>query len=258
MSTNNQAEQSTKRVSARRSYRHGDLRQALLEVGIAMAREGGPDAVVLREATRRIGVAPNAAYRHFANHQALLEAVRAAALAELARAIQAELAVAERVREPKRRARAALRGVGLGYLRFARSEPGLFRTAFAARPFDVNERDASDGAARGTGGMDPFELLGHALDQMAEADLISPTQRRGAEWIAWSAVHGMAMLMLDGPLRGIDDETCAALAERLVRTIDRGLVAGIRAGRRSRSTATAAPRSQPKQTVPIVTGQRAR
>ena len=61
----------------RRSYRHGDLRRALLDAGVALAREGGPDAVVLREATRRAGVVPNAAYRHFAGRQALLDAVRA-------------------------------------------------------------------------------------------------------------------------------------------------------------------------------------
>ena len=54
----------------RRSYRHGDLRRALLDAGVALAREGGPDAVVLREATRRAGVVPNAAYRHFAGRQA--------------------------------------------------------------------------------------------------------------------------------------------------------------------------------------------
>ncbi|MGZ5818642.1 MAG: TetR family transcriptional regulator, partial [Burkholderiaceae bacterium] len=37
----------------RSTYRHGDLRRVLLEAGIALARDGGPDAVVLREATRQ-------------------------------------------------------------------------------------------------------------------------------------------------------------------------------------------------------------
>lgn len=58
--------------SPRSTYRHGDLRRALLDAGIELARSGGPDAVVLREATRRAGVAPNAAYRHFASREALL------------------------------------------------------------------------------------------------------------------------------------------------------------------------------------------
>jgi hypothetical protein len=36
------------RSPTRPTYRHGDLRRALLEEGVALAREGGPDAVVLR------------------------------------------------------------------------------------------------------------------------------------------------------------------------------------------------------------------
>ena len=55
----------TTRPPQRSTYRHGDLRRALLDAGIELARSGGPDAVVLREATRRAGVVPNAAYRHF-------------------------------------------------------------------------------------------------------------------------------------------------------------------------------------------------
>ena len=76
--------------AARKTYRHGDLRRALLEAGIALARDGGPAAVTLREATRRAGVAPNAAYRHFASQQALLLAVRASALQAGARAMEEE------------------------------------------------------------------------------------------------------------------------------------------------------------------------
>ncbi len=64
---------------------------------MALAREGGPQAVVLREVSRLTGVAPNAAYRHFANHLALFEAVRAAALGALAQAIEQEMKVAELV-----------------------------------------------------------------------------------------------------------------------------------------------------------------
>ena len=76
---------------ARATYRHGDLRRALLDAGIDLAREGGPDAIVLREATRRAGVVPNAAYRHFASRQDLLQAVRAWALSSLAIAMEAEI-----------------------------------------------------------------------------------------------------------------------------------------------------------------------
>lgn len=217
---------SDKKPSPTRStFRHGDLRRALLDAGVALARQGGPGAIVLREATRRAGVVPNAAYRHFESRQALLEAVRAAALAALARAIEAEIDAAQQLPDPRRRARAAFRGVGLGYLRFARQEPGLFRTAFAARPFDVHERAAQDDAARGASGMDPFELLCHALDGLVQAGVLPAAQRQGAEFMAWSAVHGMAMLQLDGPLRGLGEAPSQALAERLVAMVEQGLLA---------------------------------
>lgn len=217
---------STKRaMPARRTYRHGDLRRALLDAGVALAREGGPQAIVLREATRRAGVVPNAAYRHFANHQALFEAVRAEAIALVARAIEAEVGATRRLRDPQRRARAALRGVGLGYLGFASGEPGLFRTAFAARAFELAEYAPEDMAPRGASGLDPYQLLCGALDGLVAVGLLPPAQRPGAEFMAWSAVHGMAMLMLDGPLRGVNDAVWRKLADRLVTMVEQGLLA---------------------------------
>jgi len=63
-----------------RTRPRGAVRSALVEAGVALARSGGPDAVVLREVTRTVGVVPNAAYRHFASHMELLQAVRSVAL----------------------------------------------------------------------------------------------------------------------------------------------------------------------------------
>src|SRR5690554_4875995 len=76
---------------SRTTYRHGDLKQALLDAGLDLAREHGPDGVVLREATRRAGVAFSAAYRHYNGQPDLLDAVRAAALAKVARTMEDEL-----------------------------------------------------------------------------------------------------------------------------------------------------------------------
>src|SRR5919198_837232 len=63
--------------AARRGPRpRGTVRSALVDAGVELARSGGPDAVVLREVTRMVGVVPNAAYRHFADRDALIAAVR--------------------------------------------------------------------------------------------------------------------------------------------------------------------------------------
>lgn len=204
----------------RRTYHHGDLRHALLDAGIALARAGGPDAVVLREATRRAGVVPNAAYRHFASRDALLQAVRAAALAALAVAMERELARVERGSAGAELARASLRAIGTAYLRFAHREPGLFRTAFA-----VPSDPATSGtpAMAGRSGLNPFQLLGVALDRMAEAGLLPPERRAGAEYLAWSAVHGLAMLVLEGPLKPLPRTQVRAIEQRLLGMVEQGL-----------------------------------
>lgn len=207
-------------VAARSTYRHGDLRRALLEAGIALAREGGPEAVVLREATRRAGVVPNAAYRHFASRQDLLDAVRAAALAELAQAMEVECARAPTGGTPADAARAGLRAVGAGYLRFAHEQTGLFRTTF---PFPADVQGDVDPAKAGPGGLNPFQLLGAALDRMVEAGVLPPPRRPGAEFLAWAAVHGLAMLAIEGPLRHLPEALVSALGERLLAMVEQGL-----------------------------------
>ncbi|MCV2218840.1 TetR/AcrR family transcriptional regulator [Thauera sp. Sel9] len=208
-------------IAARSTYHHGDLRTALVEAGMALVREGGPQALVLREATRRAGVTPNAAYRHFANHQALFEAVRAAVLGVLAAAMEAELRQAERLRDPAERARGMLAAVGRGYLGFARAETGWFRTAFAFGVHDVEV--PADPARTAAKGLNPFELLGHALDAMVHAGVLPAERRPGAEYLAWSAVHGMALLIIDGPLRNASAEQQQALGARLLRMVELGL-----------------------------------
>jgi len=204
----------------RATYRHGDLHRALLQAGIELARTGGPDAVVLREATRRAGVVPNAAYRHFAGRSALLQAVRAASLSALAVAMETELASLDPDLSPADQARASLRAIGTAYLRFAQAETGLFRTAFSV-PDDP--RGDEDPAKAGSTGRNPFQLLSDALDRLLAGGVLPPARRAGAEYLAWSAVHGFAMLLVEGPLRGFTPEERQAIGERLLAMVEQGL-----------------------------------
>ena len=206
--------------AARSTYRHGDLRRALLEAAIALAKAGGPDAIVLREATRRAGVVPNAAYRHFASRLELLRAVRVAALSRLALSMEAELDALSPTLGAAELARASLRAIGLGYLHFALTETGLFRTIFAV-PYDWPA--PPDPAKAGSSGLNPFQLLGVALDRMMEAGLLPTERRNSAEFLAWSAVHGFAMLVIEGPLHGLSRAQTDALGRRVVEMVEKGL-----------------------------------
>lgn len=200
-------------------YHHGDLRHALIEAGMAMAQAGGPEAVVLREATRRAGVTANAAYRHFADRDALLHEVCTRAQSAVARSIEAELAQVA-LTDPADRARARVRAVGTGYIRFARAEPGLFRTAFFF-PADLRRSQSAEGA--GDSGRNPFQLLSDALDEMRTTGLLDAQTRLGAEYVAWSAVHGLAILAISGPLRAMPEQRIEELTARLVVVVERGL-----------------------------------
>lgn len=220
----------------RATYHHGDLRRALLEAGLDLAREGGPDAVVLREATRRVGVSANAAYRHFADRDALLVGVASLAQSRGADVIAAAIEAATRDASAAASsgddasgggalgrgalARVRFRAVGVGYLRFAMDEPGLFRTAFAV-PTDLSRSASTDAA--GECGRTPFQLLSDSLDEMLAAGVLPAEERPGAELLAWSAVHGLAMLALEGPLRDLPPTMIDELAPRLVRMVDLGL-----------------------------------
>jgi AcrR family transcriptional regulator len=202
-------------MSPRDTYRHGNLRHALITAGVELARAGGPDAVVLREATRRAGVVPNAAYRHFADRRALLGAVSQAALAELARTMERELAAAPS------RPRARLRALARGYLAFAQAEPGLFRAAFVT----TGMADTDTEEAAGTGGRTAFRLLTETLDDLAASGAIPPEHRPAAEYFVWSTVHGTAVLLTDGPLRGLLPAEAEETERRVMDAVERGLCA---------------------------------
>ncbi|ARJ05064.1 TetR family transcriptional regulator [Cnuibacter physcomitrellae] len=211
----------------RSTYRHGDLRGALLAAGVDMAREGGPDAVVLREATRRAGVSPNAAYRHFADREALLHAVSDVCLGLVADRLEAEVAartsheaLGAGADDERIRARVELSAVGYGYVAFAREQPGLFRAAFTV-PDDLAK--AQDPAKAGATGLTPFQIVGRALDRLVEAGVMPAERRPGAEFVAWATVHGLGMLVIDGPLRGLDDQMVDYATDRVLEMVDRGL-----------------------------------
>lgn len=206
---------------ARSGYFHGDLRRALIDAGIEAARASGPEALSLRELARVVEVAPSAVYRHFESREQLVSALVLRSLGMVADAMEAE--IREVPEEPGRVwADGVLAAVGIGYMRFAWREPGLFQLAFRAhRDLD----SAHDPAARGACGRTPYEQLELALDALQEAGELGADDRAGAEALAWSAVHGFAMLTVDGPLRSLEAPSRERLASRVVEMVRLGLSA---------------------------------
>ena len=94
------------------TYHHGNLRQALLEHAVDLARAGGPDAVVLRDVQRAAGVSNSAAYRHYSDRGALLGAVTEYAESRLADAMVARLNAVSGKGPKDKRAIARFRATG--------------------------------------------------------------------------------------------------------------------------------------------------
>jgi AcrR family transcriptional regulator len=213
----------------RDGYHHGDLRNALVEAATELASAGGPEAVVLREAARRVGVSPTAAYRHFAGQSDLLEAVKDRSQEELARSMDAAMAeyevsaAADPVTDPGEAAVQRSIAVGRGYLRFAFDQPGLFRTAF--HHVQMPESPAGRPTSDGTDDFRSFDLLSSALDDLLATGRMPPARRPGAEIAAWSAVHGLAVLVTDGPLSWLKGPTLDTAIEALLHSITAGLCA---------------------------------
>lgn len=203
-------------ASAKRGYHHGDLRNALAEAAARLAQKGGPDSVTVRAAARSVGVTPTAAYRHFAGHEELLSAAKEQCLLRLGDAMREELtallATGSRVQLAVRNLVAA----GRAYLAFALAEPGLFRTAFS-QGGAILDKEPSQLVGQS------FGLLVGLLDEMVDAGFLAPERRPMAEVAAWSAMHGLALLMLDGPLRDVSAETQREATNRTMLLMLRGL-----------------------------------
>ncbi len=166
-----------------RSYHHGDLRSALIETGLSWLSTRQGDDISLREVARLVGVSATAVYRHFPDKQALI-----AALCERG---EAGLATAQRAAADDVGGGGAGFGAsGQAYVRFALANPGLFRLMMSARPATGPLKDVLDDKSTA--------MRGLRADVAAALPNSEDTQQRLAAIHAWSLVHGMAMLMLDG------------------------------------------------------------
>ena len=162
---------------------------------------------MLREVTRMVGVVPNAAYRHFTDRDALLAAVRDEAVRELAGRMADGMGKVRPGPHTPTGARLRLRAVGQAYLEFARTEPGLFDTAFAATGHHPADRGADEPG--------PFDNLESALDNLVEAGILPAARRPDIGYPIWAAVHGLAVL-LRGPLSSLTEREKRRLEDQML------------------------------------------
>ena len=159
------------------TYHHGDLPAALLRAAGRTLEKRGIAALSLRETARRAGVSHNAPYRHFPDREALLAALAAEGFAMLG----------ERLRgKPGRE-------MGEAYVRFALEQPQRFRLMFGG-VLPLGRYPELSGAAKAA-----YQALVNAFKDLPRPELAAAA--------AWSLVHGLSHLLLDGHFTTHDAET---------------------------------------------------
>lgn len=187
-----------------------DTRERLIQAAIALAELEGPGSVGLREAARRAGVTHAAPYRHFADREALLVAIAERGFREL---LDHCLAAGGRGGDDPL---ARFWGLGVGYFTFAVERPGLFRVMFSPEAARAPSLRDAEGAV--------FSLCVTSIVSAQRAGKVAAGDAQIQALVAWSAMHGAAMLWLDGLVRWVGLEAAPeAIARELAGQVFRGL-----------------------------------
>jgi AcrR family transcriptional regulator len=119
-------------TSTRAAYHHGNLRETLVALALAMLEQAEPEQLTLRGLAEEAGVSGMAPYRHFEDKAALLSAVAEAGFVELRR----RLASVDDERKPRK----ALIAFAVAYIGFACDKPNLYRVMFGGAPPTIDRR----------------------------------------------------------------------------------------------------------------------
>jgi AcrR family transcriptional regulator len=169
------------------------LRQDLISAASELLADAdSAEALSLRAVARRLNIAPQSVYLHFADRKALLGAVYGARFADLTAALAAVVDQAEQSTLPgPDKALARLRSLCQAYCRYAEVHPGHYRVLFGTA--GIPEREPSKLAK-----MPALQLL----DDAVRAYQPEPPAEQAplhATICLWAALHGLVTLRRSRP-----------------------------------------------------------
>ena len=185
-------------TTSARTYHHGNLRAALLAAAEAALADGAD--LSMRELAREVGVSHAAPRRHFADKQALLDALAEDGFRRLGE----QLREATTGRDfPER-----MLGFARAYVAFAVDHAALLELMFAGKHRVEAVRVASDQAFKA-----PLALI---VDAQAAGDVLPGTLEEVGT-IVLATFHGLAAMVNNGMLEAAAlDEIVPATVERLL------------------------------------------
>lgn len=171
----------------RKTYHHGNLRQALVEATAVLIQETGPLAFTLSETARRAGVSPAAPYRHFKGRDDLLEEVARQGFVDFGTRLE------QAFDEGRPRPLTAFMRMGQAYLDFAAEQPGYYMAMFESGISITGNADLAAASDRAQ------LVLIRAAEIMAAR--LPADRRPPARMVAnhiWALSHGVVELFLRG------------------------------------------------------------
>jgi AcrR family transcriptional regulator len=171
-----------------------DPRERLIEAGIRLLEQHGPQALRARKVAAEVGASTMAVYTNFGGMAGLIDAIAGEAFTRFARALtevpQTEDPVADFL------------AMGIAYRRFALANPQRYQLIFGiGSPWEPTDRkdvtvtattnDRTDKAAS-------FEALVHAVRRMVGAGRIRDDGELPIAGRMWSLIHGAVTLELAG------------------------------------------------------------
>jgi AcrR family transcriptional regulator len=195
--------------SARASYRHGNLREALIEAAIQLIEDVGPENVSVREAAKRAGVSPGAPFRHFASKTALMTAVAEQAMALFrAEVVKAVDAVASD--DPLARFEA----VGSAYLHWAIHNPTHFKVISTRSLIDWGSSQSLQDDNRLVRSLMEQAITDAERQGKLRSSDIGQTQVAGR-----AIVYGLGRMYIDGHFAqwAVDGETAERTAQNVLK-----------------------------------------
>ncbi len=209
----------TIRVARKRAdtYQHGDLRRALVQAGLKLLADGGVDGLSLRGAAQLAGVSHAAPYRHFQDKDALVAAVAEEGFRLLTRHMRDEIAATGTTDILGR-----LRASATGYVSFAVAHPATFRTIFGGAVCAEGEEQP---ASLREAGAEAYHVLRDLVAEGVARGRLRAGDPDELSLAAWSLVHGLSMLLIEGQLPGAREKPghVRAVTESLVRLLESGL-----------------------------------
>jgi AcrR family transcriptional regulator len=185
-----------------RPYHHGHLRAALLGEAERTLRKQGIDALSLRDLARQAGVSHAAPRRHFADRQALLDALAASGFARLADEVSAA------VDDAGEDYQARLRAAATAYVRFATRDAALLDLMFTAKNAgDAGNADLREASER------LFTTVGDLITQGRQTGELPEGDPERLLLVAM--LQGIAALVTSGRVRAGQVDTLIAGAVAL-------------------------------------------